>query len=70
MYAIRRVRDSFRANKSLSSSSEIDSAFSEGKSSLETLKRQALISNLYSAEKLVIEKNRWKIGVFIQAEKL
>lgn len=56
MYAIRRTKDAFRENKSISSRDEIDAALNEGKTSLETIKRQALISNLYQTDRLVIEK--------------
>lgn len=56
MYALRKVRDSFRANVTLSNSHEISNKYLEGAKNLEIIKRQVLIGQLYSADKLVIEK--------------
>ncbi|ENN72790.1 LYR motif-containing protein 4 [Dendroctonus ponderosae] len=57
-YAIRRVNDAFRENRSLSDHEELKNKIAEGYKSLETIRRQALISQMYQAEKLVIENIR------------
>ncbi|XP_063221878.1 LYR motif-containing protein 4 [Bacillus rossius redtenbacheri] len=55
MYALRKIRDSFRESKHLQDSSQIQKAFEEAKNNLEIIKRQVVIGHLYSTEKLVIE---------------
>ncbi|GJQ76289.1 hypothetical protein Trydic_g2018 [Trypoxylus dichotomus] len=54
-YALRRIRDSFRENKSLKEVAQIETAIEEGKKNLEIIKRQVIIGKLYSTENLVIE---------------
>ncbi|EAT42558.1 AAEL005928-PC [Aedes aegypti] len=55
-YALRRVRDAFRENKALTDSSKIQSEMDYARKNLEIIKRQALISQMFRADKLVIEK--------------
>ncbi|XP_050359261.1 LYR motif-containing protein 4B [Nymphalis io] len=54
-YALRRVRDAFTENKSLSDPKLIKKAFENGKQNLEIIKRQVIIGDMYRTEKLVIE---------------
>ncbi|XP_060535627.1 LYR motif-containing protein 4 [Cylas formicarius] len=54
-YAVRRVRDSFRENKFLMDVEVIRTKLIEGQNNLELIKRQALISQMYKTDKLVIE---------------
>lgn len=46
MYALRRIRDSFKENSSLSDSETIAKYYYEGMQSLETIKRQVSICKL------------------------
>ncbi|KAI9249460.1 hypothetical protein BDA99DRAFT_523866 [Phascolomyces articulosus] len=56
-YAIRRSRDGFRAHANESDATKIASLINKAKQDLEMVKRQAIISSLYtSGQKLVIEK--------------
>lgn len=55
-YAVRRIRDGFRENKSLSDEEAIQTAIHEGRRNLEVLRRQVIIGHLYRADKLIIEK--------------
>ncbi|XP_023019436.1 LYR motif-containing protein bcn92 [Leptinotarsa decemlineata] len=54
-YAIRRVRDGFRANKYLSNSDALRLKVEEAETNLEVIRRQVIVGQLYTAEKLVIE---------------
>ncbi|KAF5279667.1 hypothetical protein FQA39_LY18251 [Lamprigera yunnana] len=54
-YAIRRVRDNFKLNKNVTDDSKVTDLVKEGFQNLEIIKRQVLIGNLYSTDKLVIE---------------
>lgn len=56
MYALRRIKDAFRDNKSLTDESKLNQYIAEGKENLEMLRRQVLISQLYKTDKLIIEK--------------
>jgi hypothetical protein len=56
MYALRRTRDAFRENKSVTDESKIQKCITEAKENLEMIKRQVIVGNLYSADKLIIEK--------------
>ncbi|XP_065365881.1 protein bcn92 [Calliphora vicina] len=56
MYAVRKIRDTFRANRTINDFEKIDQQIMYGKQSLEMIRRQAIIGHLYTAEKLVIEK--------------
>ncbi|KXJ71126.1 LYR motif-containing protein 4 [Aedes albopictus] len=55
-YALRRVRDAFRENKALTDSSKIQAEMEYARKNLDIIKRQALISQMFRADKLVIEK--------------
>ncbi|OWR43403.1 hypothetical protein KGM_203586 [Danaus plexippus plexippus] len=57
-YALRRVRDAFKENKSLMDSKTIKKEFLHGKENLELIKRQVIIGDMYKAEKLVIEQSQ------------
>ncbi|CAH4031972.1 unnamed protein product [Pieris brassicae] len=54
-YAIRRVRDAFKENKSLSDGKAINNEIKFAKENLEIIKRQTIIGNMYQTDKLVIE---------------
>ncbi|KAH3679804.1 hypothetical protein WICPIJ_008513 [Wickerhamomyces pijperi] len=54
-YFIRRSRDAFNSGKTLKTQEEITNAYTKAQQELEVLKRQSLISRLYSFEKLVVE---------------
>ncbi|XP_071443100.1 LYR motif-containing protein 4 [Hetaerina americana] len=54
-YAIRRTRDAFRENKTLTDSEEIRKQMEYAKKNLEIIKRQVTVGSLYSTEKLIIE---------------
>ncbi|XP_060630756.1 LYR motif-containing protein 4 [Anolis sagrei] len=54
-YAIRRIKDAFRENKNISDSTEIEALLNKAKTNLEIIRRQVLVGQLYTAEKLVIE---------------
>ncbi|XP_073831033.1 LYR motif-containing protein bcn92 [Musca autumnalis] len=58
LYAIRKIRDTFQANKTINDFEAIDREIATAKQSLEMLRRQAIIGHLYSAEKLVIENKK------------
>lgn len=55
-YALRRVRDGFRKAKSLTSEADQKQELEVAKESLEIIKRQVVIGNLYRPRTLVIEK--------------
>ncbi|XP_058801293.1 LYR motif-containing protein 4 [Phymastichus coffea] len=54
-YALRKVRHDFQQYKSLNDVSQIQECYRKGLESLEMLKRQVIIGNLYKTDKLVIE---------------
>ncbi|XP_066998618.1 LYR motif-containing protein 4B [Anabrus simplex] len=56
MYALRRIRDSFRQNMSETDQSKVKLLIQYGEENLSIMRRQTVIGKLYSAEKLVIEK--------------
>lgn len=56
MYTLRRVRDAFKENKSLTDESKIQQCLKEATENLQMLRRQTLISELYKTDKLIIEK--------------
>jgi LYR motif-containing protein 4 len=57
-YALRRVRDGFLSNRSLTDRREIQKELAIGRQQLEVLKRQAAISQMYTQQKLVIETQK------------
>uniref|UniRef100_A0A182ILR3 Complex 1 LYR protein domain-containing protein n=1 Tax=Anopheles atroparvus TaxID=41427 RepID=A0A182ILR3_ANOAO len=57
MYALRRIRDAFRDNKTLTDSASIADSLSYAMKNLAIIKRQTIVGQLYQApDKLVIEK--------------
>lgn len=58
MYATRRIRDAFRENKDISDPEKIKALVKKAESSLEIMKRQVSLGQMYRHEKLVIEKTR------------
>ncbi|RVE49722.1 hypothetical protein evm_005592 [Chilo suppressalis] len=54
-YALRRVRDAFKTNKSLADQKIIKKEYETGKVNLDIIRRQVAIGNMYSTEKLIIE---------------
>ncbi|XP_063631404.1 LYR motif-containing protein 4 [Cydia splendana] len=57
-YALRRVRDAFKANKTLSDPKQIQKEYQFAKENLAIIRRQAAIGDMYQTEKLVIENVR------------
>ncbi|XP_019629821.1 PREDICTED: LYR motif-containing protein 4-like isoform X1 [Branchiostoma belcheri] len=57
MYALRRTRDGFRANKDVTDPAKIQELIKQAEDSLQVIKRQVVIGQLYSTDKLVIEKD-------------
>ncbi|XP_045125769.1 LYR motif-containing protein 4-like [Portunus trituberculatus] len=55
-YALRRVRDGFRKAKSLTTEADQKRELEMAKESLQVIKRQVVIGNLYRSPALVIEK--------------
>ncbi|KAF9349923.1 hypothetical protein BGX26_011847 [Mortierella sp. AD094] len=60
-YAIRRTRDGFHAAKNETDPEKIQDLIHKAQQQLEVVKRQALISQLYSGEKLVLETKNQKV---------
>ncbi|KAG0355792.1 LYR motif-containing protein 4 [Gamsiella multidivaricata] len=54
-YAVRRTRDAFHAARNESDPEKIQALIHKAQQQLEVVKRQSLISQLYSGEKLVLE---------------
>jgi len=54
-FAVRKVRDTFRTNKSISDQAEINAKIVEGKKDLAIIARQVTIGQAYATDKLVIE---------------
>lgn len=54
-YALRRVKDGFKANKTLADQKAIKTQFEHGKNNLNVIRRQATIGDMYGTEKLIIE---------------
>ena len=55
-YALRRVRDGFRANSKIENSSHINDLLKETQENLNLIRRQVIIGKLYPSNKLVIEE--------------
>ncbi|XP_075157153.1 LYR motif-containing protein bcn92 [Haematobia irritans] len=58
MYAGRKIRDTFRENKTINDFDKIDAQIELARQNLQMLRRQAIIGHLYTAEKLVIENKK------------
>ncbi|XP_036593611.1 LYR motif-containing protein 4 [Trichosurus vulpecula] len=54
-YAIRRIREAFRENKNVKDSAQIQMLVNKAKRNLDIIRRQTLINEMYSTDKLVIE---------------
>ncbi|XP_041986197.1 protein bcn92 [Aricia agestis] len=54
-YALRRIRDAFKSNKTIGDNKEILKEYEYGKQNLEIIKRQVVIGDMFRTEKLVIE---------------
>lgn len=54
-YAIRRIRDGFIANRSVSDPQELARVVADGKQNLDMLCRQVVISRIYIAPRSVVE---------------
>ncbi|XP_034838467.1 LYR motif-containing protein 4B-like [Maniola hyperantus] len=57
-YALRRIRDAFQENKSLTDPKLVKKEFEYGKENLKIIKRQVVVGDMYQTEKLVIENIR------------
>lgn len=68
-YALRRTRDAFRANKDLDDFRETQNLLQKGYKELAILKRQASISQMYAADKLVVEQYAPKNPIIASHEK-
>ncbi|XP_050522531.1 LYR motif-containing protein 4 isoform X2 [Daktulosphaira vitifoliae] len=55
MYALRRIKDMFRENKSLKDPAEIQRNMEEASKYLDIIKRQVVVGDLYKSDKLVID---------------
>ncbi|XP_055294765.1 LYR motif-containing protein 4 [Sitodiplosis mosellana] len=55
-YALRRIRDAFKDNKSLSQAQEVQKQYQFANENLDIIKRQTIIGKLYSSDRLCIEK--------------
>ncbi|XP_025193386.1 LYR motif-containing protein 4 [Melanaphis sacchari] len=55
MYALRRVKDAFREQKTIKDSSEIQQHLLQAYKFLDIIKRQAVVGDLYKFDKLIIE---------------
>ncbi|XP_014468143.1 PREDICTED: LYR motif-containing protein 4 isoform X2 [Dinoponera quadriceps] len=55
MYALRKIRHEFKENKTLQDEEEVRQCYAKGQETLETIKRQVILSNLYSTRPLIIE---------------
>ncbi|KAH8235909.1 hypothetical protein KR032_010611 [Drosophila birchii] len=58
MYAARKIRDTFRANRTIRDYDEIDRQMAAGQQNLELIRRQVIIGHLYTTDKLVIENKK------------
>lgn len=55
-YALRKTRESFEAARTLSDPSALRAAYDRGIADLGMVRRQAVLSTMYSAEPLVLER--------------
>lgn len=60
MYALRKIRSEFRENKILQDKLQISECYKKGQATLEMIKRQVIIGNLYGTRPLIIETIRNK----------
>ncbi|XP_073964588.1 LYR motif-containing protein 4-like [Choristoneura fumiferana] len=57
-YALRRIRDAFKENKTLSDPKQIKKEYLYAKENLPIIRRQVAVGDMYQTEKLVIENMR------------
>ncbi|XP_071864861.1 LYR motif-containing protein bcn92 [Bombus fervidus] len=55
LYALRKIRHEFKQNKTIQDKEEINKCYNRGLESLQIIKRQVTIGNLYSTRPLIIE---------------
>ncbi|OAD57090.1 LYR motif-containing protein 4 [Eufriesea mexicana] len=55
MYALRKIRHEFQQNKAIQDQGKIDECYNKGLETLQVIKRQVTIGNLYSTRPLIIE---------------
>lgn len=56
MYATRRIKDAFKENKNITDPEKIKALIMKAQDSLEIMKRQVFLGQMYRHSKLVIEK--------------
>ncbi|XP_078544180.1 LYR motif-containing protein 4 [Lissotriton helveticus] len=61
-YAIRRIRDAFRENRTVTDVQEVQKLVNQAKENLAMIKRQVAVGHLYAAEKLVIENQERNVS--------
>ncbi|XP_067857888.1 LYR motif-containing protein 4 [Heptranchias perlo] len=54
-FAIRRIKDTFRENKNVTNPEVIQELIEKAKDNVEIIRRQVLIGQLYTTQKLIIE---------------
>ncbi|XP_031621673.1 LYR motif-containing protein 4 [Contarinia nasturtii] len=54
-YAVRRIKDTFKLNKSITQAIEVQKQYQIANENLGIIKRQVIIGKMYSSDKLVIE---------------
>ncbi|CAL9697608.1 unnamed protein product [Knipowitschia caucasica] len=54
-YAVRRVRDAFRDNRSVQEPELLNRLLQEGEQRLQMIRRQVLVGQLYATQKSIIE---------------
>jgi len=57
-YALRRIRDAFKENKTVNDNVKIQQLVEEGKQNLDIIRRQVVVNSLYQSDKLVIENQK------------
>ncbi|XP_032665941.1 LYR motif-containing protein 4 [Odontomachus brunneus] len=55
MYALRKVRHEFKESKTLQDEEKIKQCYAKGQETLNLIKRQVILSNLYGTRPLIIE---------------
>ncbi|XP_026185335.1 LYR motif-containing protein 4 [Mastacembelus armatus] len=54
-YALRRVRDTFRANRKVDDPRAVERLIEEGQQTLALIQRQVFIGKMYDTQKMVVE---------------
>ncbi|KAM7369551.1 hypothetical protein PAMP_010868 [Pampus punctatissimus] len=54
-YALRRVRDAFRANRNIEDPKMVERLMVEGQQTLALIQRQVSVGKLYAAQRIVVE---------------